>query len=183
MTSQGGRPHPLKIRGDIYTLSRGSWSTSQRGVDRLEASGRVVIQGKTPRYVRFADDFPVNILTNVWNEQLSEQYKSYVVQTSTIPIQRCVLMTTDPGSGTTAYVAEQWGRRWITIDTSRVALALARARIMGARYSYYLLSDSDEGREKEAGISRTVPPSSPTFSDIRQGFVYERVPHITRHRE
>ena len=97
-------------------------------------------------------------------------------------------MTTDPGdlvldptcgSGTTAYVAEQWGRRWITIDTSRVALALARSRLMGARYPYYLLADSPAGRQKEAEITGGVPPQSPTHGDIRQGFVYERVPHIT----
>jgi adenine-specific DNA-methyltransferase len=97
-------------------------------------------------------------------------------------------MTTDPGdlvldptcgSGTTAYVAEQWGRRWITIDTSRVALALARARIMGARYPYYLLADSREGQLREAEISGTVPTEAPSFGRIRQGFVYERVPHIT----
>jgi len=97
-------------------------------------------------------------------------------------------MTTDPGdlvldptcgSGTTAYVAEQWGRRWITIDTSRVALALARARIMGARYPYYLLADSEEGKEKEAEVTQTAPSSRPVRGDLRQGFVYERVPHIT----
>src|SRR4030065_2817229 len=97
-------------------------------------------------------------------------------------------MTTDPGdlvlhptcgSGTPTYVAEQWGRRWITIDTSRVALALARARIMGARYLYYLLSDSREGQLKEAEITRTAPSSQPVHGNIRHGFVYERVPHIT----
>ena len=97
-------------------------------------------------------------------------------------------MTTDPGdlvldptcgSGTTAYVAEKWGRRWITIDTSRVALALARARIMGARYPYYLLADSPAGQQKESEITRTAPSEAPTRGDIRQGFIYERVPHIT----
>ena len=97
-------------------------------------------------------------------------------------------MTTDPGdlvldptcgSGTTAYVAEQWGRRWITIDTSRVALALARARIMGARYPYYLLSDSVEGQQKEAEVTRRPASDAPAYGDLRQGFVYERVPHIT----
>src|SRR6059058_1620277 len=114
--------------------------------------------------------------------------KIYVVQTSQTVIQRCVLLSTDPGdlvldptcgSGTTAYVAEQWGRRWITIDTSRVALALARARIMGARYSYYLLADSPEGQQKEAEVTRTAPSAKPTFGNVRHGFVYERVPHIT----
>ncbi len=114
--------------------------------------------------------------------------KVYVVQTGTAPVQRCILMTTDPGdlvldptcgSGTTAYVAEQWGRRWITIDTSRVALALARARIMGARYPYYLLADSKAGQAQEAKLSRRLPSEEPTYGDIRQGFVYQRVPHIT----
>ena len=112
----------------------------------------------------------------------------YVVQTSASVIQRCLLMATDPGdlvldptcgSGTTPYVAEQWGRRWITIDTSRVALALARTRIMGARYPYYLLADSRAGQLKEAEIIRKAPSEAPTYNDIRQGFVYERVPHIT----
>ena len=114
--------------------------------------------------------------------------KRYVVQTSTKVIQRCILMCTDPGdivldptcgSGTTAYVAEQWGRRWITIDTSRVALALARARIMGARYPYYLLADSADGQAMQAEVERREPSSVTTYSDIRHGFVYERVPHIT----
>ncbi len=111
-----------------------------------------------------------------------------MVQTNKSIVERCILMTTDPGdlvldptcgSGTTATVAEQWGRRWITIDTSRVALALARARIMGARYPYYLLADSPEGQKKEAEVTRVAPSSQPTRGDIRHGFVYERVPHIT----
>ena len=114
--------------------------------------------------------------------------RSYIVQTSNEVVKRCILMTTDPGdlvldptcgSGTTAYVAEQWGRRWITIDTSRVALALARARVMGARYPYYLLADSRDGQIKEAALTGKVPSEAPTYNDIRQGFVYERVPHIT----
>src|SRR5208282_5169046 len=114
--------------------------------------------------------------------------KTYVVQTNPSVIQRCLLMTTDPGdlvldptcgSGTTAYVAEQWGRRWITIDTSRVAIALARSRLMGARYPYYLLADSAEGQRKEAEVTRSVPRTTPVRGDIRHGFVYERVPHIT----
>ena len=113
--------------------------------------------------------------------------KVYVVQTATEAVKRCILMTTDPGdlvldptcgSGTTAYVAEQWGRRWITIDTSRVALALARARVMGARYPYYLLADSQEGQRKEAEVTRKAPSETPTYGNVRQGFVYERVPHI-----
>ena len=104
----------------------------------------------------------------------------YVVQTATEAIKRCILMTTDPGdlvldptcgSGTTAYVAEQWGRRWITIDTSRVALALSRTRLMGARYPFYLLADSTEGQQKEAELRRSIPSGEPTYNRIRHGFV------------
>ena len=136
----------------------------------------------------YHSDYPVSELTETWTDTGPEINKSYVVQTSEAIIQRCILMTTDPGdlvfdptcgSGTTAYVAEQWGRRWITIDTSSVALALARARIMGARYPYYLLSDSLEGQLKEADIECRAPLDAPTYNDIRQGLVYERVPHIT----
>ena len=114
--------------------------------------------------------------------------KSYVVQTNVRVIERCLLMATDPGdlvldptcgSGTTAFVAEQWGRRWITIDTSRVALALARSRVMGARYPFFLLADSKSGQQKEAEISCKASSDKPAYNDIRQGFVYERVPHIT----
>ena len=116
--------------------------------------------------------------------------KVYVVQTPSKLVARCLLMTTDPadlvldptcGSGTTAYVAEQWGRRWITIDTSRVALALARSRLMAARFPYYLLADSEAGIRKEAEVSGQAPPTPlpATFGDVRRGFVYERVPHVT----
>lgn len=140
--------------------------------------------------MRFIDDYPAMPIRNVWTDVGSSlgSDKFYVVQTSTKIIERCILMATDPGdlvldptcgSGTSAYVAEQWGRRWITIDTSRVALALARARIMGARYPFYLLADSKEGQVKEGEVTRTAPKSHPTHGNIRQGFVYERVPHIT----
>jgi adenine-specific DNA-methyltransferase len=147
--------------------------------------------GNTLSYLRFIDDFPVYPLNNSWDDTVTAGFASdklYVVQTNAKVIERCILMTTDPGdlaldptcgSGTTAYVAEQWGRRWITIDTSRVALALARARVMGARYSYYLLADSPEGQAKEGELQGKVPSSAPTHRSIRHGFVYERVPHIT----
>lgn len=143
-------------------------------------------------YVRYFGDFPVFAMNNVWTDlggvQSRADPKIYVVQTATSVIERCILMATDPGdlvldptcgSGSTAYVAEQWGRRWIAIDTSRVALALARARIMGARYSYYLLADSRDGRTKAAEVAGTVPSEAPTHDNIRQGFVCARVPHIT----
>ena len=165
------------------------WKTTLLGMERLNKSNRIFLQGNRLRYLRFLDDFPVVPITNNWTDTVSSfQEKLFVVQTTPTTVQRCILMATDPGdlvldptcgSGTTAYAAEGWGRRWITIDTSRVALALARARIMGARYDYYLLSDSREGQLKEAEIEGKAPSEAPTYGDIRQGFVYERVPHIT----
>jgi adenine-specific DNA-methyltransferase len=142
-------------------------------------------------YRRYLADFPMSPINNLWRDVLFTGFaetKLYVVQTAERVIQRCLLMTTDPGdlvldptcgSGTAATVAELWGRRWITIDTSRVALALARARIMGARYPFYLLTDSRDGQIKEAEVTGTAPSSQPVFGNIRHGFVYERVPHIT----
>ena len=167
-----------------------SWKSPQVGMRRLDMAGRIepYRSGDTIRYRLFLDDYAVSPFHNVWLDTAPPASKSYVVQTGIKPIQRCILMTTDPGdlvldptcgSGTTAYVAEQWGRRWITIDTSRVALALARARIMGARYPYYLLADSPGGQRKESEITRKAPSEVPARGDVRQGFVYERVPHIT----
>ena len=164
------------------------WSTTLPNMMRVGRAGRIYTGGNTPRFIRFLDDHPVIELNNLWTDVMGAQDVIYVVQTNARIAQRCILMTTDPGdlvldptcgSGTTAYVAEQWGRRWITVDTSRVALALARARIMGARYSYYLLADSRDGQIKEAELTRKVPSEAPTYNDVRQGFVYERVPHIT----
>lgn len=131
---------------------------------RLLKSDRILLQTNSIRYARQFADFPVSVLTNIWSDLAGATDKIYVVQTSSRIVERCILMSTDPGdlvldptcgSGTTAYVAEQWGRRWITIDTSRVALALARARIMGARYPYYLLADSPEGQRREGEITRS----------------------------
>lgn len=164
------------------------WLTHQQGLRNLALAGRVMKSGSSIRYLRLLDDFPSYELNNVWTDIASTPDVVYVVQTSARLVQRCLLMASDPGdlvldptcgSGTTAFVAEQWGRRWITIDTSRVALALARARIMGARYPFYLLADSREGQLKEAEISRSTPVSATPHGDIQQGFVYERVPHIT----
>jgi adenine-specific DNA-methyltransferase len=164
------------------------WKTTLTGMERMAAARRIQQTGHSIQQVLFHDDYPVTRLTSLWADTGGASEKIYVVQTSETAILRCILSCTDPGdlvldptcgSGTTAYVAEQWGRRWITIDTSRVALALARARIMGARYPFYLLADSREGQFKEAEITRTAPSSQPVHGNIRHGFVYERVPHIT----
>ena len=178
------------VEGKKYLPGKGRhWRTHDDGRERLVRSGRVNPSVSRPFYIEGFDDSPATNAANIWTENLAgAQGKVYVVQTNERVVQRCILMTTDPGdlvldptcgSGTTAYVAEQWGRRWITIDTSRVALALARARIMGARYPYYLLADSAEGQQKESEITRTTSPDTPTHENVRLGFVYERVPHIT----
>ena len=187
-----GNPFDFTFEGTTYTCDSGShWKTTAKGLSNLRFSGRLNGAGKRIYYVRYLDDFAVSPFDNVWADTVAGGYSGssiYVVQTSAKVIQRCLLIATDPGdlvldptcgSGTTATVAEQWGRRWITIDTSRVALALARARIMGARYPFYLLADSREGQIKEAEVTRTAPSSQPVQGNIRHGFVYERVPHIT----
>ena len=169
---------------------RKSWRTNSEGVQRLIKANRLFNLGSSTYYRQFFNDSPMRQMENTWTDTAAgfSDTKVYVVQTHDKIVSRCILMTTDPGdlvldptcgSGTTAYVAEQWGRRWITIDTSRVALALARARIMGARYPYYLLADSTEGQAKEAELSGTAPTAAPTHGSVRQGFVCERVPHIT----
>ena len=196
MTSQGASDQSeqrFMFRRSERTPPQGlHWKTTVGGLSKLDMAGRIILEGSSIRYVRFMDDFAVFPMTNVWLDvggvQSRTDPKVYVVQTATEAVKRCILMTTDPGdlvldptcgAGTTAYVAEHWGRRWITIDTSRVALALARARVMGARYPYYLLSDSRDGQLRKAEVERRADSESPTYSDIRQGFVYERVPHIT----
>ena len=194
--SQGraANPQPFQFRGKTYD----SWDKNSHwkanyptGMERLARAGRIHVAENSIQYVRYHTDFDAAVHGNIWTDTGTGNFtddKTYVVQTNSKVIERCILMTTDPGdlvldptcgSGTTAYVAEQWGRRWITIDTSRVALALARARVMGARYPYYLLADSPEGQRKEAEIRRREITEAPTLGNLRQGFVYERVPHIT----
>jgi adenine-specific DNA-methyltransferase len=183
---------PVRVDGFEFRPSiTNRWKTSESGMARLQAAQRVEPRGTSLSYVRFLDDFPAVDVNNIWSDvkfSSRSEDKLYVVQTAARVVQRCILMSTDTGdlvldptcgSGTTAFVAEHWGRRWITIDTSRVALALARARIMGARYSYYLLADSPEGLRKEAEVSGRSFVDKPTHGNVRHGFVYERVPHIT----
>jgi adenine-specific DNA-methyltransferase len=171
--------YTFSFDGDKFSPPPGrSWKSPPSGMRRLAAAGRIeqYQKGSTLRYRLFLDDYPVSPYHNIWTDTAPPPDKIFVVQTSVKVVERCVLMTTDPGdlvldptcgSGTTAYVAEQWGRRWITVDTSRVALALARSRLMGARYPYYLLADSPEGQQKEAAVTRTAPRTTPTRGDIR----------------
>jgi adenine-specific DNA-methyltransferase len=194
LTSQSGGESTrfqYKYQGRKFFPGSGGWKTSLQGMTRLDKANRLYIRTTSMNYVRFLADFPASPLSNMWEDTPIAGWsegKVYVVQTARRVIERCILMTTDPGdlvldptcgSGTSATVAEQWGRRWIMIDTSRVALALARARIMGARYPYYLLADSHEGQIKEAEVTRSAPSSQPVHGNIQHGFVCERVPHIT----
>jgi adenine-specific DNA-methyltransferase len=186
---------------DFYPSGTGGWKSSAQGINRLILADRIQSSRTIINYIRYFDDYPYYPINNLWTDiggavQSRSDPKIYVVQTGTAPIQRCMLMATDPGdlvldptcgSGTTAYVAEQWGRRWITMDTSRVSIALARTRLMSGRYPYYLLADSAEGRRKEAELNPHIALSGAFSSevegqaggDIRKGFVYERVPHVT----
>ncbi len=179
----------FEFAGQKFFPSGGkSWKTNLEGMQKLLIANRLFFTGNSLRYKLYFDDYPVQEISHMWMDTQGATDKEYVVQTSTKVVERCLLMTTDPGdlvldptcgSGTTAYVAEQRGRRWITCDTSRIALALARTRMMAARYPYYLLADSPEGIKKEARLTGKIPPEYKTGGDIRKGFVYKRVPHLT----
>ncbi|MEH2281212.1 MAG: site-specific DNA-methyltransferase [Nostoc sp.] len=161
---------PVEFNGRVFRPSKGYWKTGIEGFKKLIAANRIESTGSTLNYIRYLEDFPAFPINNVWADAGSSvgADKVYVVQTSLKVIQRCLLMTTDPGdlilditcgSGTTAYVAEQWGRRWITCDTSRVAITLAKQRLMTASFNYYQLASPEEG--------------------VGGGFKYKTVPHIT----
>jgi len=160
---------PYEFRGHNYSPpSKGSWVVDKTKLDRLAQSGRIDVDGSSLGYRLYFDDFPFRKNTNLWLDVGVSYQKIYAVQTTEQVIARCLLMTTDPGdlvfdptggSGTTADVAEHWGRRWITCDTSRVALTLARERLMTAVFDYYELAHPNEG--------------------VGSGFVYKTVPHVT----
>jgi adenine-specific DNA-methyltransferase len=183
-----GSRYVVEWEGHSYTSGTRWWGNPKEATLRLLRVGRVRRVGNSLRYIRFFDDFGRNRLSNLWDGIGGAPSPIYVVQTNTKVIERCMLMSTDPGdlildptcgSGTTSYVAEQWGRRWITIDTSRVALALARQRIMGSLFPWYLLADSAEGHAKEKSLSAQPLPRQDFSDDIRHGFVYQRIPRIT----
>ncbi len=190
LKSQGGASsdQSFDYQGKTYRPGPNHhWKASHPdGMNRLALANRIHVASNSIQYRRFVDDFPYQIRTNVWDDTGTGNFtddKIYVVQTNTKVPERCILLATDPGdlvldptcgSGTTALVAERWGRRWITVDSSRVALAVARQRLVGAHFPYFLLVDSIEGRAKEGELSgREIPPSEPV-SDVRHGFVYER---------
>lgn len=184
-------PTPFKLSGQKFNpASNKHWKIHYpTGMERLVKANRLIIQGTKIRHKLYLNDYPLYKISDVWTDTAGFSGKRiYVVETRPKIIQRCILMTTDPGdlvldptcgAGTTAYVAEQWGRRWITNDTSRVSLTLARARLMGAHYDYYLLNDSPEGAKKEFEISGIDNRKEAYGHDTKGGFVLERVPHIT----
>ncbi len=172
MTSQNdNQMYSFEFDGVTYKPKGRGWRTTKAGMDRLAAARRLVVSGNTLRFVQFADDFSHSPLQGFWADTGTGSFlenKVYVVQTNTKIVERCMLMTTDPGdlvlditcgSGTTAMVAEQWGRRWMTCDTSRVALTLAKQRLMTSVFDYYQLAHPDEG--------------------VGSGFLYKKVPHVT----
>lgn len=192
---------PLQHEGGVYRPGKGGWKSGAQGLKRLAQANRIETYGTTASFRRYTEDFPFFPQGNVWTDTASGGYgaeKIYVVQTNTKVIERCMLMATDPGdlvldptcgSGTTAFVAEQWGRRWITADTSRVALTLARTRLMSARYPYYALRDSAAGAVEELALQLGRRPTDaeaaeasakgPFTNDIAHGLVLNRAPHIT----
>ena len=186
-----GSRYEVRFAGRVFAPGSRWWGTTEVGMARVKMASRLAHSGNTISFFRAWTDYAAVPLNNLWTDTATGGFleqKVYVVQTTEKIVQRCLLTASDPGdlvldptcgSGTTATVAEQWGRRWITIDTSRVALALARARIMGTRYPYYTLADSPDGIRKDAEVNGRPPVDKPTFGNVRHGFVYERVPHIT----
>lgn len=183
-----GAKYEVYYQGRTFDSGARWWGTPKVQLERAIKSGRVIRIGNSLRHLRYLEESGLTALGNLWDGFLGQHAPVYVVQTNTQIVQRCLLMATDPGdlvldptcgSGTTATVAEQWGRRWITVDTSRVALALARSRIMGSKYPYYYLLDSQEGRLKEGTLTGKPPVDAPAHNDVRQGFVYERAPQVT----
>ena len=189
MTKPGpGSKYDVQYKGRTYNSGNRWWGTTPAGIQAVITANRVEATDNSIRFVTYFSDFPCRAITNLWSGFGGAANPVYVVQTNAEIVKRALLMTTDPGdlvldptcgSGTTAFVAEQWGRRWITCDTSRVALALARTRLMSAKYPYYLLADSPEGIKKESELTGKMPPEYKTHDDIRKGFIYKRVPHIT----
>jgi len=169
--AQGEDVTAFNYLGRDFSPGKGTFKTDQRGLGRMAMAGRLLALGDTLRYTRYLEDFPVSPINHLWEDTVTSGFadkKVYVVQTSPVALERCLLMTTDPGdlvldptcgSGTTAYVAEKWGRRWITCDTSRVAITLAKQRLMTASFDYFALRYPHEG--------------------LRGGFIYKTVPHVT----
>ncbi len=192
LTSQSGGDNarfPVEFRGEAFTPRSGYWKTNVDGFNRLIAADRIIREGRSIAFIRYLDDFELYPLSSLWDDTWGVQSRSdpkvYAVQTDTKVIQRCLLMTTDPGdlvfdptcgSGTTAFVAEQWGRRWITCDTSRVALTLAKQRLMTAVFDYYELAYPHPNPLPAGEGARRAGKGA---QGVWNGFKYKTVPHVT----
>jgi adenine-specific DNA-methyltransferase len=196
-TSQGKASieEPFTFQGRTYFPGNRHWTHTVKGMQKLAEKGLVIKNGNNLSLIRYFDNYSLRQRSNNWIDTGTggfNESKEYVVQTNVKVIERCILMTTDPGdlvldptcgSGTTAYVAEQWGRRWIILDTSRIALNIAKTRLTTATFPFYhLYSDVNvqvEAKDGKLKKSITEKPENQKTADIRQGFVYEEVPHIT----
>ena len=196
--AQTGRSDPYTWKGTEYKCREDNhWSISFDGLDRLDEIGRLVSANENAelRWKLYEDEMPGRKINNLWHKSMSPNDMHYIVETAESVIEQCILMTTDPGdlvldptcgSGTTAYIAEEWGRRWITIDSSTVAITLTRQRLTAGVFDYYLLQDSREGeieeynRQQKYDTSLVEPEMKPQYNlDPSKGFVYERVPYVS----
>lgn len=181
--------YDFEFNGKVFSPPKGGcWVTTKNKMEFFASIKRLEAEGDNLSYIYYHEDFPYSKINNFWDDTSPAQGKEYVVQTSNFVIQRCLLMTTDPGdlvldptcgSGTTAFVAEQFGRRWITIDTSRIALNIAKTRLMTATFPYYKLYSEQSAVSSEQKNNPKSKIENPKSADIRQGFVYKTVPHIT----
>ncbi len=189
-TSKKAGSEPFKWNGKSYNCPTGQhWRVSAEGLEKLAELGRLITTGnETMSWKRYEDEIPGRHISAAWANLDAPQDKRYIVQSPERTIERCILMTTDPGdlvldptcgSGTTAYVAEKWGRRWITIDTSRVAIAVARQRLATSKFDYFLLQDSEAGAKREAELPGAQPIIPSGTKDVQKGFVYPRIPRVS----
>ena len=189
-TSTKGGSDPFNWNGKIFPCPSGQhWRVSLKGLQKLSETNRLISTDKgTIKWKRYEDEIPGRHINSVWAGLSGSQDKRYIVQTPDRAIERCILMTTDPGdlvldptcgSGTTAYVAEKWGRRWITIDTSKVAIAVARQRLATSKFDYFFLQDSDAGAKCESELPGAHPITPSGTKDVSKGFVYPRIPRVS----
>ena len=189
-TAKGERSEPFNWEGKLFTCPTGRhWTVGLDGLKKLADMNRLIETGKgSLRWKLYEDEIPGKYINAVWTGMAAPQDKRYIVQSPVTTIERCILMTTDPGdlvldptcgSGTTAYIAEKWGRRWITIDTSRVAIAVARQRLATSKFDYFLLQDSEDGAKREAELPGARPTTPSGIKDVQKGFVYPRIPRVS----
>ena len=188
-TSTTGRSDPFTWQGNTYLCPGEQWRVSHEGLQKLADANRLIsTNGETLRWKKYEDEIPGRYINAAWTDIGSPQDKRYVVQSPDTTIERCILMTSDPGdlvldptcgAGTTAYLAEKWGRRWLTMDTSRVAIAVARQRLATSKFDYYLLQDSESGAKREAELPGAQPITPSGTKDVSKEFIYPRMLRVS----